>query len=303
MLAVFAVASGSARLVVFAACSVVLAAIWFVAIQLVVLRAVCPWCMADHATGLLFGVLAWRAVHPSQIFRIPTIAAMAGVAALLLGQFAVPYKPGRPAFLASAGGGDGVIEVGAIRFSSSDTPSLGAAEGRATIVLLADYACPHCRATHGYLMQFLAADPKRFQILVAPVPMNHDCNRTLVSTEPRFEHSCELATLALAVWTTHPSRFAAFDTWLFDSEMPRPPNEARAEAERLVGRDALGAALKEPAVSAAIARNVDAFEAAKAKRLPVLLRNNGPSIEGEPNSAEEFDLLLTDSGRPSQLER
>lgn len=291
--ALVAALAGSRRVLAPLGLLVGLAALWFIGVQVVAVGAICPWCMADHAVGLLFAGVVLARLGWS--FR-PALAAAAALSVLVVGQVAVPYRPGTAGRLAGgADAGGRSVEVAGRRYDASSTPSWGPADGRETLLLFADYACPHCRATHGFLKELLAADPTRYLVLVAPVPMDHDCNRTLASTEPRFEHSCELAHLAYATWRCDPAAFARLDDWLFEPEEPRDPAAARAEAERLVGADRLAAALAAFDLAGAVGRNVDAFEALGARRLPVIVRTTGRSIEGEPTGRGELDTLLRDA--------
>ncbi|MBL9121980.1 MAG: thioredoxin domain-containing protein [Phycisphaerae bacterium] len=283
----------SRRMISFVACSVALAALWFTAVQAVLLGSFCPWCMADHLIGLTFAGLAFAFGCRD---RLAVLAGSIGFAILVAGQLIVPYRAGSTGLLGGAGGGSDAIRVGDVTFEANGLPSWGDSSSPTLLVLLADYACPHCRATHGYLKELLITSPGRFRVLVAPVPMDHDCNRTLAATEPRFEHSCELASLALAVWKAKPNEFEAFDAWLFEPEMPRTPEAARAEAQRRVGAGELELALADPSLTVMVDRNIDAFEAVRARRLPVILRAAGASIEGEPASRDELDTLLTDGG-------
>lgn len=279
----------SRRMIAFVACSVALAALWFTGVQAVLLGSFCPWCMADHLIGLTFAGMAFAFACRD---RGAALSACLGFALLIAGQLAVPYRAGSTGLLEGAGGGSETIRVGDVTFDATALPSWGDASSPTLLVLLADYACPHCRATHGFLKELLVASPGRFRVLVAPVPMDHDCNPTLAATEPRFEHSCELASLALAVWKAKPTEFEAFDAWLFEPEMPRTPESARAEAQRRVGAAELDQAMADPALPTMIGRNINAFEAVRARRLPVILRAAGASIEGEPASRGELDTLL-----------
>jgi uncharacterized membrane protein/protein-disulfide isomerase len=276
-----------------AACAVMiaLAGLWFIGLQFVAIGAICPWCIADHGIGLLFTIIVFarRIAVPA-----PRALLAGGFATALLigGQLAIPYRPGTLGTLMGVGGGAGSVRVGTASFDASNAPSWGATDGKTTIVLLVDFACPHCRALHGLLAECVAENPKRFTVLVAPVPMDADCNPTVVVTEPRFEHSCELAQLALAVWVVDPARFAEFDRWLFAPEVPRSPAEAKTEAERITGADRLASVLRDPQIEAMIRRNIDAFVAVGARRLPVILRADGPSLEGAVESREELERAL-----------
>jgi uncharacterized membrane protein len=267
-----------------------LAALWFIGLQIVALGAFCPWCMADHAIGLLFS----SAIAAAGLIRTrPLGFAMAGMAILIAGHLAVPYHPGKLGTLNGGASADGnAIVVGGAQFTPDREPTWGQTDADEVLLLFADYACPHCRAAHGQLKELLSREPRRFRVVVAPVPMDHDCNPTLAATEPRFEHSCELAHLAYAVWHADRTSFAAFDDWLFEPETPRSPEEARAEATRIVGAERLSASLAAISFKDRAERNVAAFEFVKAKRLPVLVRTKGASMEGEPSSSEELDAFL-----------
>lgn len=297
LLAIIALAARLRALLAAAALAIAFAALWFITLQVAVLHAICPWCMADHAIGLLFAV-AVLVGGLARVGPLPATLGLASVGLVVLVQVVVPYRPG-----ALGIGGAGAITVGRFELTPANAPSWGAPDAAATIVLMADYACPHCRAAHGYLNELLAAEPNRFRVLVAPVPMDHDCNRTLAMTEPRFERSCELAQLAIALWRADPARFPEFDAWLFAPETPRTPEEARAEAERLVGAEAMARALAESPLPSVIERNVDLFEAVHARRLPVILRPDGLTIEGEPASAEELDTVLRSPAKPADGSR
>src|SRR5579863_5004394 len=49
-------------LLIWSAAIIAGAALWFISLQLCVIDAICPWCMADHAVGLLLSILiVWQA--------------------------------------------------------------------------------------------------------------------------------------------------------------------------------------------------------------------------------------------------
>src|SRR5258705_13446421 len=121
------------------------------------------------------------------------------------------------------------------------------------LVCLFDYCCPHCQATHGYLLEVMNRHPNEIAIIAMPMPMDNSCNPKIEETEPRFKHSCELAHLALALWRAKPEAFAEFDRWLFDSDMPREPEAARLKAANLAGAAAIDQALADPWVDQQIA--------------------------------------------------
>ena len=46
---------------------VLVAAVWFVALQLFVIKAVCPWCMTAHGLGFVAGLLLLIGAPPRQL--------------------------------------------------------------------------------------------------------------------------------------------------------------------------------------------------------------------------------------------
>lgn len=276
-------------------------AIWFVGLQLVVIRAICPWCLAEHGIGLLIGAIVFsRAPFVQKIALKACGAGLVLVGSLALAQTFVAPGPGDVQRLSvqtnvdTGPGADRLISVldGRLSLRPHELPVLGSADAPKLVVLLFDYCCPHCRATHGYLLNGLAARKKDLAVLLLPAPLNTKCNPYWEETEPRFEHACELARLALAVWRVDPRAFRSFDAWLFDPETPRAPSEARRKAEELTSAAALDDALKDPSIDRQIEQNVTAYHNSGAERLPVIVSPGMRTIVGRPQSeAELFQLL------------
>jgi uncharacterized membrane protein len=301
-----------------AATAAACAAIWFISLQVFVIKAVCPWCMGEHALGFLFALATFVVMRGggSDERRVMSDASKGSMwpgvvcglvmtAVLVAGQLAVEYKPATIARLpagqnADSGPGAGrVIQIldGAHRLSPHEEPLLGSPDAKHVLIVVFDYCCPHCRATHAYLLSALERYPDQLAVLALPMPMNHRCNRYLTETEARFEHACELATLALAVWKADRAAFVTFDSWLFESEMPRDPDEAKQKAGELVGSAGLTAAMDHQWLNEQIDRNVDIYHRSGAERIPVILGAKLSAIVGEPDSAEQlFGLLETELG-------
>jgi hypothetical protein len=191
-------------------------------------------------------------------------------------------------------GPDRLISVlnGKLSLAPHELPILGSADAPKLLVVLFDYCCPHCRATHGYLLNGLTSHKNELAVLVLPTPLNTKCNPYWEETEPRFEHACELARLALAVWRADRAAFPAFDAWLFEPEQPRDPAEARRRAEQLVTAVALERALGDPWIDHQIEHNVTAYHNSGAERVPVILSPGMRSIVGRPESETQLFQLL-----------
>jgi uncharacterized membrane protein len=301
----------------FLAAVVAMAAIWFVGVQSFVIRKFCPWCLVEHGLGTIMAALvfsrapiAWKRspmngdMSDSPILRVGNLAGGLGfgfiaTAGLATAQTAIPYQA--PVLRLPAGqnadigqGADRRIAVlnGSLILAPRQIPSLGSPDRPTLLVVLFDYCCPHCRATHADLLEILGKTGNELGILLLPTPLNERCNPHWERTEPRFANACELARLALAVWRANPAVFADFDTWLFESERPRDPQEARRRAAELVTETALQRSLADAWTAKQIERNVDAYHDSQAKRLPVILSPGMATIVGRPQSAEQLLELL-----------
>lgn len=296
------------------------AAIWFALLQAIALQAVCFWCMLDHALGSSAAIAAcvwvWQnAFAESTAGRTPSRVAPALVTGLALatvlvllqlgfsrsGSSLVRLPAGQNAD--SGPGSDRQIAVlgGDLRLPVRELPILGSPDAEHLLVLLYDYACPHCRATHGYLIDGLDPYAGQYAVVLLPMPLDAKCNPTVEETEPRFEDSCELARLALAVWRASPSEFAQFDAWLYETDSPRPAGEARAHAESLIEKTELDAALNDAWVGSRIDADIEAYQASGADQIPVLVSPGIDTVVGRPESADElFGLLEKELGlRPA----
>jgi len=284
---------------------VLLAAFWFVALQAVVLRAWCPWCLTEHALGLaLFIAIAWRLRGSAPAVR-PLAPVMAGAALFSLMAAVQIYSPAgtttvRGDDVGSQAGNEVTLLDGHLVLNSSN-PSTGLATAEHSLYIMFDYCCPHCRRTHGYLMEAVSQHPNRLRLICLPVPRDAQCNPEITETESRFEHACELATIALKVWQLQPDQFPEFDRWLFESKRPRTPTEAREKAVELLRAAANSdpaTALDDPQLEGIVAeqlqRNIKAFNDSQVQYLPVLMAPGIQSMIGRPESQEAVIKLIED---------
>lgn len=293
---------GAWRLLVVIAACVLLSALWFVGLQLFVLRAVCPWCMADHALGVAMAIaIFWgaRASSPPVRMATPTVLGVVLTSLLVAAQVflgggaSVARLPAGQN--ADSGVGDGrqiAVLNGKLTLAVDELPMLGSPDAPQLVALLYDYCCPHCRATHGYLLNEMPKYGGQFGVVLLPMPLDASCNPSVDETEPRFRESCELTRLALAVWRAKPIAFAEFDAWLYEPEMPRALQDARKKAVELIGESELAEALADPWIDARIAADVAGYDASGAKTLPVLAAPKMDTVVGRPESAEELFGIL-----------
>ena len=274
------------------------AAVWFVVLQIAVIRSICPWCMADHCLGGLaalivlfrFGSPNWRAAAGG---LLPVIA-------LTAAQMLAPAPRAQVARLpagvnADTGPGpDRAISVadGSVALQVDDELLIGSPDAETMLVMLMDYACPHCRRTHGHLDVIMAGEPGRWAVVLLPSPLNATCNPHMAETAARFKDSCELTKLAMGVNRADRNRYPEFDAWLFEPETPRTAADARTRAAELVGEDALARAMNLDVTERRIARNTELYGTLEHGTLPVILSPQLDTIIGRSESAEDLLALL-----------
>ncbi len=280
------------------------AAIWFLGLQWFAVGAFCPWCVAAHALGVLSALLILAGLPQSIPRTLPHLLTGVLLGAVLAGLQVWGPQPVREMGVVAGAQGQVRGEAGArqltfldgaLEFELDEVPRLGPVDAPHVIVVLNDYCCPHCREAHNQLLEALAKSPGELAIVLLPAPLDADCNPAEEETSPRFEDSCELAELALALWRVDPQAFETFDRWLYETPQPRPIEQATARAIDLVGQDALAKGLADPWVQSRISKNVQAYLASEANLLPVLL---SPGIEGRKGrpSHEEIESLLAELG-------
>lgn len=135
-------------------------------------------------------------------------------------------------------------------------PMLGSVDADHVIIELFDYACRHCRHMYHLIEGVRQRYGNDLAIVTLPVPLNPDCNRNIKQYNSGFADACKLAELALAVWLADPAAFAAMHAWLFDEKEVPSAREAKEQAEKLVGVEALSEALASDWVKAQIRVNV-----------------------------------------------
>lgn len=301
-----------------AAAAVVGAAAWFTYLQLFELEAICKYCMADHALGVtLAGLLLWGATAKHLIPGV--IVGLLGTGVLAGGQllsddavFVVEGEGGTRAgqILTLLDGrltlnldeemvvGDlsqldapGNKDVGASGSVSGGGDASGSGGGR-LIVKIADYNCPHCRHAHEVLH---AMDD--VAVVLLPMPLNPACNAYVNELPlPQFEHSCELARLAIAIHRIDPSQLEAYDHWAYGDGWPNTAEAGRAFAETLVDPLQLQIELNDPAIDAIVRRNTEAWGESRAvelvRGLPVHLVPGGGLTSGGIGDGTSLVQLL-----------
>lgn len=274
-----------------------LAAVWFLYLQAAVLGAWCPYCIVDHALGLTLAGLVWAAA-PRISLRVSPLPL------LLVTAMALAQANSRSELQSVGGLADGapltqadrvVLIPTALEVDPADEPHFGPLDARHTLALMFDYACPHCRRSHAAVLEHMERTPgDDLLVLALPVPLTRACNPYAPEEMPeRFNESCELARIALAVNLADRSKFDEFDGWMFEPELPRSAADARAKAEALVGAEAYAAAAADERVEAVLKRNIEAYgKLGDQRRLPVTLVPGRDPLLGTLEDVEAVAALL-----------
>lgn len=267
------------------------AAVWFMLVQLLVLRRLCGYCTAVHVLGLVTAAI---------LLRTPSPVALAGGGAVVLAMVAMQLlmpapthvltpAPGEPisgATLDAARQDQAAAVVGShplpsssrlisvfkgrIRVHLADWPLLGPPDAPHVLVYLFDYTCHDCRHVHGLILQAIKRYEPRLAFLAVPVPINPDCNPAIHDRVTDHADACFYARLALAVWMSRSDAFEAFDRWLFAPVRPPAMDQAQRRAEQLAGQ-ALDEVMRQPSLDEKIREAAAAFEAMGIGRVPNIL--------------------------------
>lgn len=280
------------------AVAIIGAALWFVGLQVFLLKSICKFCLAAHVLGV-FGagvilVAVWRRgptqapagdVDAAGRLRVAgVVTGLLAVGALVGGQCAFPKAVN-------------VVRVfdGRFEFDVREVPLLGSPEAPHVIVSLFDYTCHDCHELHKLLVQAQARYPNRFAIAAFPCPLDAACNPLVRRTPPAHRLACEYARLGLAVRRAQAAAYARYDEWFFSQAGLPSLDQAKAFARTLVGEAALEAASRDAWVEHTLKMGLAMFRANHdmrgASRLPQLIIGRAVS-SGPIRRAEDLFRLI-----------
>ena len=300
----------------FAGC-IVGAALWFGYLQAFVLHAFCPYCTALHILGCVAAGIILLAGDCRSEPAMTLFAAGLAAAAL----FAVVQSKTLPDAIYDTGRTEAALPS----FEEGEAPVLGdspvkpandewvpandewvpamtderhARPDRASITLLFDFQCIHCRRLHRVLPELLARSGGR--ILLCPVPLSSACNPYIpASGIDRFAGSCPLTRYALAVWYARPDAYADYWEWLLgngDEHAQIAPDEAEKRARALLG-DAFEAALADPRIDTYLRKVEELFgrtSSSEKSGVPRLIRGQHWLVPETDDADELLELIRTE---------
>jgi len=304
------------------------AAIWYLLLQLLVLRTWCVYCITIHILGLSLPVIMWTGTVSSAESR-PTVSplslllfAAAGVAMLIGGQlflrprqYAVQRssqaneelsdgksgaiakesgtaKPGIRQPSDSASAREVRLLGGRVVIQCGPWPLLGSIQAPFVIAYLFDFTCPSCRRIHQMLIEAVGRLNQRLAVLMIPVPQEPQCNSYLRQASSSAQgRACKFARLALKVWHNAPTRYHSYEQWLFQNEELPPFDAALAHVRELTGYDNITDEEIDVSINRLVATAADVQHTARTQKIPTILLPRA-TIAGEVPSIEELMKIL-----------
>ncbi len=253
-------------------------AIWFTALQAVVLKRFCPWCLAAHACGAFASVLVLLrvpvtdtprdkdpAVAKSRLIRLSAIA----LCAVAIVGVAQTFAPGKtytvtvvpPTATPTNVVARNILDVfnGRVRLDLAQLPVWGSPKAPHKLVSLFDYTCSHCREMHERVVAVQRSFGDRLAVVSLPMPLDSLCNPLITRTHPKQTNACEYARLGLSVWHARPDAIVPFDDWFFATPNPPALIDASNKAVQLVGAAALEQAARNPLIESQIKSSIELF--------------------------------------------
>jgi protein-disulfide isomerase len=220
------------------------AAFWFCWLQVGVLHAFCKYCTALHLLGCSVACIILFC-HPELSEGSPRWPPLlAGLAAAAV--FAVVQSYTKP-FIYDTGRAEAELPA----FEEGEVPVI-LSDSEESLTLLFDFQCSHCRRLHRLLPEL----SEQYRILLAPVPLSSACNPYIpASGIDRFQGSCQLTRLAMAVWYARPEEASAYWDFLLEGAAP---DEAENRALTLLG-DGFAEALADPRIEAYLRKVEELF--------------------------------------------
>ncbi len=227
---------------------VVLSAIYFVGLQVFIIGSYCPYCIATHVFASVAGILVWKTKLAKSTTR--SIKAVYGTAIMawfltITAQVFVGNEPDNPEpqlvgqkelsqhkqTIISTNSPSSNKKTRAERMVNTygldveKMPIIGSEEADHIDIVLVDYTCKYCRNLHKTLTRITRQYPEKFAFIIAPMPLDAQCNTTLAArgfkTQKAHIEACEFAKLAMSLYRTDPKSFHWWDKEILD--MPAFP--------------------------------------------------------------------------------
>lgn len=215
-------------------------ALWFISLQIFDEDSLCKYCMSAHVLGIVISALTLKNFLRKTRKGGWLFAGGVALAVVLAGVQVFTA----PDFVYQEGSSEADLPV----ITADNHPTVGSPDAEYAVNLLFDYQCNHCQQLHHILDEVVEALGGRVAFVLCPSPLSPKCNPYIPHEEYRFDGSCDLAKLAMALYSIDKEAFEAFDEWAFEIPSqgkwtPKPVADAYLKATELVSREALDEAL------------------------------------------------------------
>ena len=261
-------------------CAVLLfgAALWFTALQAVVLHRFCPWCLTAHTCGAVAAVLLLLRVPVTEArerrekdpaVARSTVVRLAGAAVAAVGLLgAVQSVTTRQTYsvatmnLPTTAAAAKFLDVfgGRIRLDLTQVPVWGSVDAPHKLLSLFDYTCHHCREMHSRVVEVQRSFNGRLAVVSLPMPLDAQCNSLMTRTPGPHMSACQYAKIGLIVWRARPEAIERYDDWFFGFERPPSLTDATNQAVTLVGAAAFEKAARDPWIEQQIQTDIDIYK-------------------------------------------
>ncbi len=179
--------------------------------------------------------------------------------------------------------------LSSLKLETHAWPLLGKKDAELVFVEMFDYTCEHCQKTHKTLEAVREKYGDRLAIIALPVPIDGKCNPLVKTTEASHAEACELAKLAIAVWSVDREKFSEFHSYLFKSKPKHA--DALTKAKELVDSEKLTETLKTALPAEYVAKHVAIYQKAGAGNIPKLMFPKTTSVGAIESTAVITQLI------------
>ncbi len=277
-------------------------ALWFINVQIFILKGFCIYCTIIHGCGLLMTIILIknllthnRVFFSGNSFLMLAAIGITGTIVLIAGQLwsgndNEPYSSQET--IETQPSRDISFGNGQLSFNSDDVIIIGSPDAEHFIGMMFDYTCSHCRILHDFMLKAKKRYKDQIAIVLLPVPLNNDCNPRVKKTPDRHIDACSYAKLALAIWQAKRSEFEKFDAYLSYDSNPPSVKEARNIAITLLGdENKLNEALAHPDVNRMLQTSVNAYQSLPKSVIPKMLLST-KMMDGRTRTASDLFHFL-----------
>lgn len=252
---------------------VITSALYFIGLQMFVLKSYCPYCITTHIFASISGVFGWRSNPPTPnkislkpIYGTALFIWLLGVVSQELIKTdgddlnqltsSVTNQVQQPQNTPLTNAPSSKVKLRSERMVNThgldveNLPLIGRDDAKHIDIVLVDYTCKYCRNLHKTLTNITKQYPEKFAFIIAPMPLDAECNKTLAArgfrTQKSHIEACEYAKLAMALCRTDPKSFHWWDNEIMNKPIFPKYQESLKLAKEITNPEVLVSHLVSP---------------------------------------------------------